>query len=225
MRNPFRSSSFSNTPQRDADLRAVRERRSTSVVTASGALLVAALVSITACAEGQNRPEPKAQPRASKVRVEVPVENVRVDDGDTVVIEWKDGDEEIIRILGIDSPETQHVEHDIPYDQPFGREAYGFAQGAFGLATRVELLRSDTLDPYGRTLGYLFVNGKNYSAAIVAARLAVESVSFYGDNGLPEPAQEVLAAAEAAGPVPFEPPHQYRRRMKEVSEHSRSMGR
>jgi endonuclease YncB( thermonuclease family) len=167
----------------------------------------------------QDRPEPTPQPRESKTRVDIPIEKVRVDDGDTIVIVWGEGDEEIVRILGIDTPETQHVEHNIPYDQSFGREAKGFAAGAFGLATRVELLRGATLDPYGRTLGYFYVNGKNYSAAIVAARLAAESVSFYGDNGLPEPAQEVLAAAKTAGPVPFEPPHQYRRRMREVMEH------
>ena len=170
----------------------------------------------------QDRPAPKPQPRESKTRVDVPVEKVRVDDGDTIVIVWGEGDEEIIRILGIDTPETQHLEHDIPYDQPFGREAKGFAAGAFGLATRVELLRGDTIDPYGRTLGYFYVNGKNYSAAIVAARLAAESVSFYGDNGLPEPAQEVLAAAKTAGPVPFEPPHQYRRRMRDVMEYEKN---
>ena len=40
-------------------------------------------------------------------------------------------------------------------------------QGAFAAATQVELLRSSTLDPYGRTLGYLFLNGRNYSVLVV----------------------------------------------------------
>ena len=35
-------------------------------------------------------------------------------------------------------------------------------------ATEVQILRSSTLDPYGRTLGYLFVNGRNYSVLVVA---------------------------------------------------------
>ena len=84
-------------------------------------------------------------------------------------------------------------------------------------ANQIELLRSSTLDPFGRTLGYLFLNGRNYSVLVVQARLAAESVSFYGDNGLPKEAAEVLAAAKAAGPVPFEPPHQFRARMRDVT--------
>jgi hypothetical protein len=75
------------------------------------------------------------------------------------------------------------------------------------------------MDPYGRSLGYLFLDGKNYSALVVSAGLAAESVSFYGDNGLPEPAQEVLDASKKAPPLPFEPPHEFRRRMRDVTKH------
>lgn len=74
------------------------------------------------------------------------------------------------------------------------------------------------LDPYGRTLGYLIVNGKNYSVLILRARLAEQSVTHYGDNGLPQQAAEVLAAAKAAGPLPFEPPYVFRKRMRILSE-------
>lgn len=192
-----------------------RRGRMAAAFLASVALLLAGR------APAQQDEKARPQPRESKMRVEVPVDKVRVDDGDTVVIAWRSGDEEIVRILGIDTPETQHVEHNIPFDQPFGREALGFARGAFSVATRIELIRSETIDQYGRSLGYLYLNGINYSAAIVAAGLAVESVSFYGDNGLAEPAGEVLAAAKVAGPVPFEPPHQYRRRMREYVEQGR----
>jgi endonuclease YncB( thermonuclease family) len=122
-----------------------------------------------------------------------------------------------VRILGIDTPETRHVEHDLPYAQSFGPEARAFARGAFATATGVELLRAATIDPYGRTLGYLFLNGRNYSVLAVKARLAAESVTFYGDNGLPKEAAEVLADAKAAGPLPFEPPHAFRTRMRDVS--------
>ncbi len=181
-----------------------------------------ALTGLAVTTNAQNeKKEPVPQPRTSMEKVAVPIDKVIIDDGDTAVIQWAKDDAEIIRILGIDTPEIQHIEHNIPYDQSFGREASGFAKGAFGMADEVHLLRSATLDPYGRTLGYLYINGKNYSAMIVKARLAAESVSFYGDNGLPEPAQEVLAAAESAGPVPFEPPYQFRRRMREVVEHEK----
>ncbi len=166
----------------------------------------------------------RTQTRPAKVMVEVPVEIVEVDDGDTVRLHWASEEAEIIRILGIDTPETQHVEHNIPYDQSFGREAAGFAKGAFSTATSVQLIRADMTDPYGRTLGYLYVNGKNYSVLVVSHRLAVESVSHYGDNGLPEAAKEVLDAAATAGPVPFEAPYKFRGRMRDVSQHMREGG-
>ena len=108
-------------------------------------------------------------------------------------------------------------EHDLPYGQQFGEEARAFGLGAFGAATKIELLRSATLDPYGRTLGYLFIDGRNYSVLVVRARLAEESVSRYGDNGLPEEAAAVAAEAKAAGPLPFESPGAFRARMRDVS--------
>jgi endonuclease YncB( thermonuclease family) len=156
--------------------------------------------------------------------VAVPPRLLTVDDGDTVFIRWPSGDLETVRILGIDTPETRHLEHDIPFDQPFGLEARAFAQGAFAAAQQVELLRAQTLDPYGRTLGYFFLEGANYSRLVIAARLAEESVSRYGDNGFPSEAAEVLQAAKAAGPLPFEPPGDYRARMREVAKAMKARG-
>ena len=159
--------------------------------------------------------KPQTRPAGEKVKVDPAT--VAVDDGDSVVISWPGGDEEIVRILGIDSPEVRHVEHNLPFDQPGGPEARAFARGVFGVAVDVQLLRCATLDPYGRTLGYVFVNGKNYSGLILKARLAAESVSTYGDNGFPEIAAEMLATAKEAGPLPFEPPGAYRNRMRTVT--------
>lgn len=163
------------------------------------------------------RPKPSPQPRPHSMRVPVDPLRIQVDDGDTVLIQWSKDDREIVRILGIDTPETRHLEHNLPYAQSFGPEARGFAQGAFAAATTVELLRAGTLDPYGRSLGYLFLNGRNYSVLVVQARLSAETVTFYGDNGLPTQAAEVLAAAKATGPVPFEAPHLFRARMRDVT--------
>jgi micrococcal nuclease len=159
---------------------------------------------------------PAPQPRTHGQRIAVARETVRVDDGDTVVIAWPDG-EETVRILGIDAPETQHATHDIPYAQAFGPEARAFAQGAIAASTRIELLRGATLDPYGRTLGYVFIGSRNYSVLIVQAHLAEEDVSRYGDNGFPKEGAEVLSAAREAGPAPFESPAAYRERMRAFS--------
>ena len=89
-----------------------------------------------------------------------------------------DGDVETVRILGIDTPETRHDEHGIPIDQPFGPEARAFAQGAFAVATDIKMIRAGMLDPYGRTLAYLILNGKNYSVLVIRARLSDETVTL-----------------------------------------------
>jgi endonuclease YncB( thermonuclease family) len=168
--------------------------------------------------KAQVKPEQKPQTRPHGSPIVVDPALITVDDGDTVTVRWGEKDEEIVRILGIDTPETRHDEHGIPLDQPFGPEARTFAQGAFAVATDVRLIRADKLDPYDRTLGYLILNGKNYSVLVINARLAEESVSHYGDNRLPALAAEVMSAAKLAGPLPFEPPHAYRRRMRALSD-------
>jgi micrococcal nuclease len=175
-------------------------------------LIALALLAGASLAETQT-----PQPRPHGTRVPVAPALMKVDDGDTVLVRWSASDVETVRILGIDAPETRHLEHNLPYAQPFGEEARAFALGAFAAAGRVELLRAATLDPFGRTLGYLFVNGANYSTLIVEARLAAESISQFGDNGFPAEAAEVMAAAKEQGPLPFEPPHVYRARMRELS--------
>lgn len=180
------------------------------------AFLLAVSVATAQPSMAQDKREEQNRPHGTAVAV--PVDKVKVDDGDTVVIEWGKGDTEIVRILGIDTPETQHIEHNIPYDQSFGREALGFARGAFAAATEIEIKRASTKDPYGRSLAYLFLNGRNYSALVVGAGLAAESVSHYGDNGFPEEAKAVLDAAAVAGPLPFEPPFEFRNRMRKVAD-------
>ncbi len=170
------------------------------------------------------RRERRPQPRPHGTRVNVPVDRIEVDDGDTAVIHWAAGDAETVRFLGVDTPETRHVAHELPYAQPFGAEARAFGKGAFAAATQVELLRGASLDPYRRSLGYFFLNGRNYSVLVVKAGLAEETIGRYGDGGFPREAAEVLAAAKGAGPLPFESPGQYRARMREVSRRMRAQG-
>ena len=59
---------------------------------------------------------------------------------------------------------------------------------------------------------------------VVRARLAEESVSRYGDNGLPKEAAAVAEAAKAAGPMPFESPGAFRGRMRDVSRWMKAKG-
>ena len=158
-------------------------------------LLLAGFIAGLALAQEARAQRQAAQERPSGTRIQVPVDKIEMDDGDTITIDWSDGDRERVRILGIDTPEIQHADFNIPYEQPFGREAAGFAAGAFAVAQKVELLRAAMKDPYGRTLGYIFLDGRNYSVLVLKARLAVETVSHYGDNGLPEEADAGQAEA------------------------------
>ena len=164
----------------------------------------------------------RTQTRPSGQRVDVPLEIIDVSDGDTVNIQWTEDDRERIRILGIDTPEVAHPHWKQYQGQPFGTEATAFAEGVFAGATEVEQLRADETDGYGRTLGYLFVNGRNYSVLVVREGYAVETVSHYGDNGFPEESEAVLAASREAGPVRFEAPHLFRKRMRELQDYQKS---
>ena len=160
----------------------------------------------------------RRQTRPAGVRVVVPPDSIRVTDGDTMVIQWSGDDRERVRVLGIDTPEVAHDNHFLSEDQPYGPEASAFAHEAFARAERIELLRADRTDGYGRTLGYFFLDGRNYSVEVLRARLAYETVSHFGDNGLPEQARACLEAAHKAlekGPLPFEKPYLFRRRMRE----------
>lgn len=162
--------------------------------------------------------EETTEARPSLERIPVDPALIDVGDGDTVTILWGDEDSERIRILGIDTPEVAHHSMGWFDDQPFGPEATAFAEGVFAMAETVELLRAAEPDGYGRTLGYLFVNGRNYSVLAVKAGYAVETVSHYGDNGLPEASEAVLAASRTVGPVPFEAPYKFRKRMRELND-------
>jgi endonuclease YncB( thermonuclease family) len=182
---------------------------------ASRIILIGLLVFISSLAAAQTPPKPQSRPHG--MRVALPAALLQLDDGDTVAIRWSDRDEEVVRILGIDAPETRHLEHNLPYAQPFGEEARAFARGAFAAADRIEVLRAATVDPFDRTLAYLFIDGRNYSTMIVRARLAAESITQFGDNGFPKEAAEVMEAAKVQGPLPFEPPHVFRARMRDLS--------
>jgi len=174
--------------------------------------IIMILVATYACAEST----PQSRPSLKRVTIDPAL--IQVGDGDTVTIRWGEGDIERVRILGIDTPEVAHPSMGWNDDQPYGPEATAFAKGVFAMAESVELLRAAEADGWGRTLGYFFVNDRNYSVLVVTAGYAVETVSHYGDNGLPEASEAVLAASREVGPVPFEAPYRFRRRMRELND-------
>jgi len=154
---------------------------------------------------------PRRQRRRHGMRVAVDPRLIRMEDGDTFVIRWERSSRERVRILGIDTPELRNVERGLLVDQPSGRAALDFARRAFAEAGGVEIMRAATLDSYGRTLAYAYLDGSNYSVMAIEAHLAEETISRFGDNGFPGEAAAVRAAAVRAGPPPFMSPSRWRR--------------
>lgn len=89
----------------------------------------------------------------------------RVIDGDTVYVLNNKGKEEKVRLLLIDTPETSHPDKPA---QLFGEEAKEYAKRYLKQGTKAVLEKGvqDT-DKYGRTLGYLFVDGVNFNKHMV----------------------------------------------------------
>ncbi|WP_165251187.1 thermonuclease family protein [Paludisphaera soli] len=80
----------------------------------------------------------------------------RVVDGDTIVCEGDDGKRFVVRLLGVDAPETVHPRKEV---QPFGPEASAYLKGR--LVGRDVRLVADTVsrpsDRYGRRLAWVFL--------------------------------------------------------------------
>ncbi len=150
--------------------------------------------------------------RQAGIRIPVDPATIWVDDGDTIRIHWPDAPAETIRILGIDAPEIQHKNHPSTPDQPFGRQSFEFARRHILGARRVELQRAAHRDRFQRTLGYVFLDGQNFSILALENHMAECTIDRFGDSGFPREALEVRAAARRAGPPPFESPLQFRER-------------
>jgi endonuclease YncB( thermonuclease family) len=124
--------------------------------------------------------------------------SIRVMDGDTVEISWSATERETVRVLGIDAPELFEGGRGGHVRSAAGMEARGFARGTFAAARRVELLRAAERDRYRRTLGYFFLDGRNYSVLALRHGMARETISRFGDNGFPREAAEVMDAGRRA---------------------------
>lgn len=92
---------------------------------------------------------------------------VRTVDGDTIVIEV-DGENETIRLIGVDTPETVHPQRPV---ECFGREASAFTKAMVTAAGEVALEIDESQgerDRYGRLLGYVILpDGRNLNALII----------------------------------------------------------
>lgn len=94
-------------------------------------------------------------------------EVARVVDGDTVRVVIN-GQEEAIRLIGVDTPETVHPTRG---EEPYGREASDFTKGL--LEGRSVYLEFDVeeRDRFGRLLAYLYIDDANGAWQLTGARL------------------------------------------------------
>jgi micrococcal nuclease len=116
---------------------------------------------------------------------------VEVVDGDTIVVAPSDGPTEIVRILGVDTPETVHPTKGV---ECFGPEASAFTKAH--LTGAVVRLESDTVarDVYGRRLAYVYVRGHRFDDVLVRRGFARFLVIAPNDAH----ARALLAAESAA---------------------------
>ena len=103
----------------------------------------------------------------------VPLENIRVVDGDTIRAEAK-GKEIKIRLVEIDAPEI---------NQPFGNQSKNFLNRL--LYKKNVTLISQGEDRYGRILGEIYVDGQSANRSMIRSGFAwvydrhVEDLSLY----------------------------------------------
>jgi len=134
------------------------------------------------------------------------IRRVEFDDGDTFLLDGAP-----IRILGIDTPETKSPSVGIFEDQPFGPAA---AESTKALMTRARLLEwvPDGEDYYGRRLAHVLVDGELLGVKLIEMGLAYENVSYFGDNGFPDLADQILRASLDAPRPAFELPYRWRKK-------------
>ncbi|RFU69954.1 nuclease [Bacillus sp. V59.32b] len=95
---------------------------------------------------------------------------VKVVDGDTVKIKMDNGQEETVRLLLIDTPETVHPSKPV---QPYGKEASQFAKKLMPAGSHIEVEPGiGERDKYGRLLAYFYVNGESVNKKLLENGLA-----------------------------------------------------
>jgi micrococcal nuclease len=124
------------------------------------------------------------------------LEEVKVDrvvDGDTVIVTFSDsGDEEKVRLIGVDTPES--ATQDEHLDIPFGEVASKFTKDSLLNKTAYLEFDIDERDQYGRMLAYLYIDGKMFNYRLLREGYALQVT--YPPNVKYE--KEFSAAVEAA---------------------------
>ncbi|ENH97228.1 nuclease [Gracilibacillus halophilus YIM-C55.5] len=116
----------------------------------------------------QNHETTQKIPPSSENENVITAQVTRVVDGDTIEVN-RNGNEERVRLLLVDTPETKHP--DLPV-QPFGPEASAFAKEILtGENVQLEF-DGPKRDHYDRLLAYIWINGENFNKRLLEEGLA-----------------------------------------------------
>jgi micrococcal nuclease len=123
--------------------------------------------------------------RQEETRERIPVELIKVVDGDTLKVRYR-GREETVRLLLVDAAETNHPEKGA---QPFGKEAKQYTSQMVTTANRLEIeFDRERRDQYKRLLAHVFIDGNNLNLLLLQnghARYAYDYDSYkYEDEYL-----------------------------------------
>ena len=112
-------------------------------------------------------------------------------DGDTVVVQFANGERDTVRMLGVDTPETHHPHKPV---QCYGPEASDYTHARLlGRSVALEL-DVEHRDIYGRLLAYIRIDGVRYNDELL--RMGYARLLVIPPNGAH--ARAMLAAELAA---------------------------
>ena len=123
----------------------------------------------------------------------IPVELVKVIDGDTIKIIYN-GKEQNVRYLLIDTPETNHPRLG---KQPFGDEAKARNKELIESGTlEIEFDVGERFDKYNRLLAYIYVDGKNIQKILLSEGLARVAYIYPPNTRYVDPYEKTQAIAK-----------------------------
>src|SRR5699024_1832809 len=128
-------------------------------------ILIAAIF-LAACdeLEALNNNEEAKETETDNGYTKVTADFERVVDGDTIIVNLN-GEEESIRLLLIDTPESVHPGEPT---QPYGEESSEFAEEYFDDVDEVELeIGQEERGKYDRLLAHVFVDDENFNKVMV----------------------------------------------------------
>jgi len=127
----------------------------------------------------------------------VTVTSQSVIDGDTIAVKYN-GNQESVRFLLVDSPETFHPRLG---EQPFGQEAKEFTRELIENAKKLELEFDigPTRDKYDRLLAYVYVDGKMVQEELLKNGLARVAYVYQPNTRYVDQFTEIQRVAQQQG--------------------------